>query len=82
MSRAIAYAAVEFPCQLQSETLQLGGLKLDTTGTITSFTSTPNSVFNIGGDAYRVETAGQSYSLTTPDAQTLRFEIRPGDQWT
>jgi hypothetical protein len=55
---------------------------MDTTGTITSFTSTPNTIFDIGGDSYRVETAGQSYSLTNPDAQTLRFEIRPGDQWT
>ena len=53
---------------------------MDTTGTITSFTSTPNTIFDIGGDSYRVETAGQSYSLTNPDAQTLRFEIRPGDQ--
>jgi len=54
---------------------------LDTTGTITNFTSTPNTVFGIGDDRYRVETAGQSYSLTNPDAQTLRFEIRPGDRW-
>jgi hypothetical protein len=46
---------------------------------ITSFTSTPNTVFDIGGDLYRVETAGQSYSLTEPDAQTLRFQIQPGD---
>jgi len=46
---------------------------------ITSFSATPNNVFDIGGHPYRVETAGQSYSLTAPDAQTLRFEIRPGD---
>jgi len=52
---------------------------LDTTGTITNFTSTVNNLFDIGGDAYRVETAGKSYSLTNPDSQTLRFEIRPGD---
>src|SRR4051794_15455058 len=54
-------------------------LKLETTGTITNFTSAVNNLFNIGGDAYRVETAGKSYSLTNPDPQTLRFEIRPGD---
>ena len=52
---------------------------MDTTGTITNFTSTVNNLFDIGGDAYRVETAGKSYSLTNPDSQTLRFEIRPGD---
>jgi hypothetical protein len=46
---------------------------------IASFSATPNDVFDIGGAPYRVETAGQSYSLTKPDAQTLRFEIQPGD---
>jgi len=55
---------------------------LDTTGTITNFTSTPNSILDIGGDPYRVETAGQSYSLTSTDPQTLRFEVQQGDQWT
>ena len=53
---------------------------MDTTGTITNFASTPNSVFNIGGDPYRVETAGQSYSVTNADPQTLRFEVQPGDK--
>ncbi|HEY2838135.1 MAG TPA: hypothetical protein VGJ26_03245, partial [Pirellulales bacterium] len=52
---------------------------MDTTGTITSFTSTPQTRFSIGGDIYEVDTAGKSYSLTNPDPQTLRFEIRPGD---
>jgi len=52
---------------------------LDTTGTITNFTTTSNSILNIGGDPYYVETAGKSYSLTNPDAQTLQFEIQPGD---
>ena len=55
---------------------------MDTTGTITNFTSTPNSILDIGGDPYRVETAGQSYSLTSTDPQTLRFEVQQGDQWT
>ena len=37
-------------------------------------------IFDIGGDTTTVETAGKSYSLTNPDSQTLRFEIRPGDK--
>lgn len=52
---------------------------MDTTGTITSFSSTPKTQFYIGGDNYSVHGAGASYSLTNPDPQTLRFEIRPGD---
>lgn len=56
-----------------------GELKLDTTGTITSFNTASNSVLDIGGDPYFVETAAKSYSLSEPDAQTLQFEIQPGD---
>ena len=52
---------------------------MDTTGTITSFSSTPKTRFAIGGDMYEVDTAGKNYSVTNPDPQTLRFEIRPGD---
>jgi hypothetical protein len=33
---------------------------------ITSFSTTPNNVFDIGGDAYRVETAGKSYNRNSP----------------
>jgi hypothetical protein len=47
---------------------------------ITSFSSTPKTRFSIGGDSYEVQDAGQSYSLTNPDPQTLRFELHPGDQ--
>jgi hypothetical protein len=47
---------------------------------ITSFSATPRTHFQIGGDSYQVQGAGRSYSLTTPDPQTLRFEVRPGDQ--
>jgi hypothetical protein len=47
--------------------------------TITSFTTTPESKFEIGGSEWGVDTAGESYSLTNPDSQTLRFEVRPGD---
>src|SRR5262245_12905572 len=51
-----------------------------TDGTITSFTATPQSNLQIGGVSYNVQTAGRSYSLTEPDSQTLRFEIRPDDR--
>ena len=50
-----------------------------TPGTITNFTTASNGVLDIGGDPYFVETAAKSYSLTEPDAQTLQFEIQPGD---
>lgn len=47
---------------------------------ITSFSTTPKMRFQVGGDSYQVQTAGKSYSLTNPDPQTLRFEVRPGDR--
>jgi hypothetical protein len=50
-----------------------------TVPSITSFSATPKSRFYIAGDSYYVQDAGKSYSLTKPDPQTLRFEIRPGD---
>jgi hypothetical protein len=46
---------------------------------VTGFTATPHTLFSIGGEAYDVLTAGKSYSLTNPDAYTLRFEIHSGD---
>ncbi|MGY3528312.1 MULTISPECIES: heparin lyase I family protein [Bradyrhizobium] len=52
---------------------------MDTTGTITSFSSTPMTRFSIGGDVYGVQDASTSYSLTNPDPQTLRFEVHQGD---
>ena len=51
-----------------------------TTGTITSFSTTPKNRFDIGGDSYEVQTAGESYSLTNPDSNTLRFEVHSGDR--
>ena len=54
--------------------------ELDTTGTITSFSSTPETRLSIGGDPYGVQVAGTSYSLTNPDPQTLRFEVHQGDR--
>jgi hypothetical protein len=47
---------------------------------ITSASTTPRAHFSIDGTSYQNHTAGQSYSLTSPDARTLRFEIRPGDR--
>ncbi|MET3158134.1 hypothetical protein ABIF34_005159 [Bradyrhizobium japonicum] len=56
---------------------------MDTTGTITNFTTTPGTRFSgVGGDVYGIETAGKSYSMTSPDSQTLRFEVHQGDNWT
>ena len=48
---------------------------------ITLFSAKPQTRFLIGSDSYLVETAGKSYSLTNPDPQTLRFEVRQGDNW-
>src|SRR4051794_10245152 len=82
MSRAIAFAAVEFPSQSSKRNSALGGQKLSTTGTITNFKTTPGSQFDgVGGDIYEIETAGKSYSITNPDSQTLRFEVHQGDNW-
>lgn len=52
---------------------------MNTTGTITSFTNAAQGYLDIGGDSYFVQGPGKSYSLTNPDAQTLQFQIRPGD---
>jgi hypothetical protein len=46
---------------------------------ITSFSATPRTRFFIGGTSYQSHTAGRSWSLSSPDGHTLRFEIRPGD---
>lgn len=51
---------------------------MDTTGTITSFSPTPQTRFEVGGDPYGVHT-GNSSDLTNPDPQTLRFEVHQGD---
>ncbi|UFW52815.1 MULTISPECIES: heparin lyase I family protein [Bradyrhizobium] len=51
-----------------------------TNGTITSFSSAPKNRFDIGGDGYEVQTAGNSYSLSNPDSDTLRFEVHSGDR--
>ena len=53
---------------------------MNTTGTITSFSSKPETRLEVGGDSYRVHTAGKSYSLTNLDSKTLRFEVHQGDR--
>ncbi|MCP3459283.1 heparin lyase I family protein [Bradyrhizobium sp. CCGUVB23] len=54
---------------------------MSTTGTITNFKTTPGTQIGVGGDAYEIETAGKSYSITNPDPQTLRFQVQRGDNW-
>ncbi|WP_375783738.1 heparin lyase I family protein [Bradyrhizobium sp. Pha-3] len=46
---------------------------------INSFSGKPRTRFQIGDVSYGVHVADQGYSLTNPDPQTLRFEVRKGD---
>jgi len=46
---------------------------------ITSFSTTPRTRFSIGGTSYQNQSAGKSWSVSSPDDHTLRFEVRPGD---
>ena len=36
---------------------------------------------NVDGVDYLAQNGGQSWSIATPDADTVRFEVRPGDRW-
>ncbi|MBR1132241.1 heparin lyase I family protein [Bradyrhizobium iriomotense] len=49
--------------------------------TITSFTSTNDGTVTIDGSNYTVQNANQSYSLSEPDTNTLRFQLQSGDYW-
>ncbi|WP_334376015.1 heparin lyase I family protein [Bradyrhizobium sp. AZCC 1719] len=49
---------------------------------ITSFSGANDSTIVIGGISGRVQNANQSWSLTSPDSHTLRFEVHPGDHWS
>ena len=40
------------------------------------------SIINIDDCVYTVQNAGRDWSLSTPDADTLRFELRSGDHWS
>jgi hypothetical protein len=48
---------------------------------ITSFSGANGSTVMIAGTTAQVQNASQSWSLTMPEADTLRFELRPGDHW-
>ncbi|WP_369721969.1 heparin lyase I family protein [Bradyrhizobium sp. LLZ17] len=47
---------------------------------IASFSAESQTLL-IGGDVYQIETAAKSYSIASPDPQTLRFEVHRGDNW-
>lgn len=49
---------------------------------ITSFSGANDSTIVIGGISAQVQSANQTWSLTSPDSHTLRFEVRPGDHWS
>jgi hypothetical protein len=49
---------------------------------ISSFSGNNGSTIMIAGTTARVQNANQSWSLTMPEASTLRFEFRPGDHWS
>lgn len=49
---------------------------------ITSFSGANDSTIVIGGISAQVQNANQSWSLTSPDSHTLRFEVHPGDHWS
>jgi Polysaccharide lyase len=50
---------------------------------IMGFAAPNNSVFTIGpwANNFVTENASQPWSITNPDSQTLRFEVRTGDHW-
>jgi hypothetical protein len=48
----------------------------------TASTDPNNNELQVGGSDYWVQNAGKSWSLTSPAANTLRFEVRPGDVWS
>jgi hypothetical protein len=47
---------------------------------ITSFSTTPFADFYIGANQFEVDDAGRSWSMSSPDDHTLRFEVRAGDR--
>ena len=52
-----------------------------TQSNITSFSGANSATVTVDGLNALVENANQSYSLTEPDSNTLRFEVRPGDHF-
>lgn len=49
---------------------------------ITSFYGANDSTIVIGGISAQVQNANRTWSLTSPDSHTLRFEVHPGDHWS
>ncbi len=49
---------------------------------VTGFSGTNAAQIRVDNHVFEVENANKSYSLTKPDSQTLRFEMRSGDHWT
>lgn len=51
-------------------------------GVISPFSAANDAQIKIDGASYYVENANKPYSLASPDAHTLRFELRSGDHWS
>jgi hypothetical protein len=49
---------------------------------ITSFAPASNSFISVDGSQYQVQNANQTWSINSPDTQTLRFQVNPGDVWS
>ena len=49
--------------------------------TITTFNPGNNSRVVIDGDRYEVQNSNKKWSIKSPNEHSLRFEVRPGDQW-
>jgi hypothetical protein len=56
--------------------------RVETETEITSFSGANGSIIAIGGISAQVQNANQSWSLTSPDSHTLRFEVQRGDHWS
>ena len=49
---------------------------------ITSFSGTNGSQFTVDDETVLAQNANKSWSLTQPDANTLRFSVQSGDYWS
>jgi hypothetical protein len=54
---------------------------MSTEGLVTSFSPHDGDRIFVDGMPYRVEHADRPWSITNPDSDTLRFELRSGDVW-
>ena len=53
-----------------------------TSPNITSFSGTNGSQFTVDDETVLAQNANKSWSLTQPDANTLRFSVQSGDYWS